>query len=63
MITLVEARSETLDAAVVWMVRNDWMSERELAAKPAVLPDTASLAPWARSVVHAVAQALARGRR
>ena len=60
MITLVEARSETLDAAKVWMEGNDWMSDAGGAEKTVVRRDSARCAGRVCNVFPTLSQALLR---
>lgn len=63
MITLVEARSDTLDAATVWMKGNDWLSDMDGAAKTGVHRDAASLSTGVCSVRLSLSHALFLGPR
>ena len=63
MFTLVEARSETLDAAAVWMEGNDWMSDPDGAVKEGVRRDSATPAARACTVPLTLSQAFRPGLR
>lgn len=57
MITLIEAWSAPLDAAAVWMARNDGMSDTDGALAMVVRPDPASLDARACTVLPTRSQA------
>ncbi|MCA3701094.1 MAG: hypothetical protein IOB84_15085 [Brevundimonas sp.] len=63
MITLVEARSDTLDAATVWMKGNNWLSDMDGAAKTGVHRDADGLSTGVCSVLLSLSQALLLGSR